>query len=309
MNDITVFLLCHNREKYSIMSIESILAQTCSNFNFIVSDNSSNNSLHEIIKDRYSNVEYISQSGGKLESFFEHFNKIKSIVKTEYVVMFHDDDIMLPNFIERMYDEIQLNKDAIAIAANGIPIDENDDYIRGEENLCVISDTNTKKFSSKKEILKQYLALDFGGAAPFCSYVYNTKKIKDINMDYNRGRKYCDTIFLMDIVEFGEIIWINQPLVKVRVHDKHISSSCGVLDYKSFLHVLKMDGGYGVDSKYIEEYRFRNLFSVLKRKNKYPLPSLKYLLYNFFKVMLYSASLRNLVVLKCFNHLKSFKKK
>jgi len=307
MNKLTVVLACHNRVEVAVEAIESILQQSSKDFDFIISDNSSNNLLLDIIKDRFPSVKYLSQSSSGLNSFFAHFNSIISSVDTEYVVVFHDDDIMLPNFIDTVLNNIKSHKDAAAIATNGVSIDIDGNDIYDSK----VFDKNDKliKFYSKSDILRQYLAWDFGRAAPFCSYAYNIEKIKGLELDYKRGRKYCDTVFLMDILERGDIVWINECLVKVRIHANHISSSCGVLDYKAFLYIVKNEVRDYVDIQHIKEYRFRNLYYALKRINRWPLPALKYFLFNIFKVMFYSKSFRRFFVLKIASYFKLGKNK
>jgi len=287
---LTVFLLCHDRPYRAVAAIESILQQTNNDFSFVISDNSSNNVLFDIVTDKFPSIEYISQSGANFTSFFSHFSSLLLMSKTQYVVMFHDDDIMEPNFVEMVLNKIKLEPDAAAIATNGNYIDADGDDIGNGTAFSKKGDDI--RYRDRSEILQQYLAWDFGGIAPFCSYVYNLKYTGGLFLDYSRGRKYCDTVFLMDIINRGNIIWINKPLVKVRIHDNHISSSCGILDYKAFLYVVKTECRDTVNKIYCDEYRFRNLYYVLKRKNKWPFPALKYFFYNILKVMFYSRTFR-----------------
>ena len=73
MNELTVALMCHNRPKTAVEAIKSILDQTLNNFDFIVSDNSTNNELQNILSKDFSKVESIVWDPHH-KTLFEHFN-------------------------------------------------------------------------------------------------------------------------------------------------------------------------------------------------------------------------------------------
>ena len=49
MKDLTVFILTHNRGEMLLETINSVLNQTCHDFKFIVSDNSSNDDTARLL--------------------------------------------------------------------------------------------------------------------------------------------------------------------------------------------------------------------------------------------------------------------
>ena len=126
--------------------------------------------------------------------------------------------------------------------------------------------------------MERYLIWDKGGAAPFDSYAYNLSKIKNLGIDFNRGRHYCDTVFVLDVVTKGEIIWINEPLIKVRQHKGQVSEVCDVRDYKSFISTMIKELGGDIDQFSIDEYRFRNLLYRLRKRKHFPFPAIKFFL-------------------------------
>jgi hypothetical protein len=136
------------------------------------------------------------------------------------------------------------------------------------------------------------LSFKLGGAAPFSSYVYNHDLTSNIPMDWTQGRAYFDTIFLSRIAETSKVMWINEPLVNIRCHDRRISTDCGVRDYKAFIKLVECRFKDGLANVDIIEYRYVHLYFYLKQRNYYPVPALKYLARYFIFLIVSSESFR-----------------
>ena len=98
-------------------AIKSILNQTEKNFKFIISDNSSNKELSDLVKSEFSSLEYISWFPGM--PAFEHFKKVISLINTKYFVLFHDDDTMESEFVKIILDQFHLTPNVAAVGTNG----------------------------------------------------------------------------------------------------------------------------------------------------------------------------------------------
>lgn len=300
MNVLTVVLLCHNRPVFAVEAIQSILNQSISTFDVVISDNSSNKHLQDIVDIDFPSLEYKSWFPGI--PAIEHFRKVISSVVTPYFVMFHDDDVMEPDYVRTILRQFSLTPNAAAVGTNGIMINSDGSQIEmgvtGNTHVFASSDTNIV-FREKNKFLLQYLAGDFGGAANFSSYAYNAKLIKGIYPDLSKCRYYFDTIFLSKMLERGPIVWINEPLVRLRIHDTTISSSCGVRDYKSFISLIANEPGTRIKQIYIDEYHFANLYVALEKRGRgMPYPALRFLICVFPKLVVSSRTFRRRVLNK-----------
>ena len=296
MSLITIVLMTYNRPVLAVNAIESILSQSEKDFRFVVSDNSSNKELQGVLKSRYPDIEYKSWFPGMPLS--EHFKKVISLVDTPYFVMFHDDDSMEPDYVKRILAEFKKNPLAAAIATNAWKMDMNGENI--QDQMFFVSPNQSETIVSESDLLCRYLAGDFGGVSAFCSYAYNTDLIKGLFPDYVKWKNYCDTLFLVDVVGRGSIIWINDPLVRVRVHDSNVSSGSGVRDYKLFVTQIQKRFSSTIKQRYIDEYRFLRLFFALKKNRKRPLPAIKFFTLVFPKLILSSHSFRKRMFKKIF---------
>jgi glycosyltransferase involved in cell wall biosynthesis len=288
--------MSHNRSALAVNAIESILNQSEKDFRFVVSDNSSNKDLEEVMQSRFPEVEYKSWFPGMPLS--EHFKEVIALVDTPYFVMFHDDDSMEPNYIKRILEAFKKEPHAAAIAANAWKMDKEGNKIADE--TFFVSSNQTETIVSESDLLCRYLAGDFGGTSAFPSYAYNTELIKGLFPDYVKWKNYCDTLFLVEVVGRGPIIWISDPLVRVRVHDSNVSTDSGVRDYKLFVKQVQKRFSSTIKQRYIDEYRFLRLFFALKKNRKRPLPAIKFLTLVFPKLMICSHSFRKRILKKIF---------
>jgi glycosyltransferase involved in cell wall biosynthesis len=285
--------MCHNRPKTATEAIESIINQSTNDFIFIISDNSTNNDLYDIVKKKFPTVKYMRHSK-VLISLFAHFTKLLSVVTTQYVALLHDDDMVHPNFVKAVLQQISHTPNIAAIGVNGSCIDVNSKDLPG---LHFIPEKNgLKTFEKPIQMINQYLTFENGGGAAFCAYVYNMNLIYNLKLDYSRGRYYCDTVFLLDVLERGRIVWLNEPLVKVRIHDEHITANCGVRDYKSFISIIEMDFEGLYKQNHLDEYHIKRLYFTLKTKSKWPVPAVKFLLIKGIKLLFISKIFRRKVL-------------
>jgi glycosyltransferase involved in cell wall biosynthesis len=293
MNLLTIVLLTRNRPVYAVGAIESILNQSEKNFKFVVSDNSTNKELQEIMNSRFPEVEYNSWFPGV--SLMEHFKKVISQIDTQYYVMFHDDDLMEPDYVSRVLEEFKKMPSAAAIGTNAWLIDENGENI--DNQMTYVGPEQIRVITSEKILLRQYLSNDFGGVVAFCSYAYNSELIKGILPDTSKWH-YFDTYFLMEIAGRGPLLWINEPLINARRHKNTVSSDSGVRDYKPILNVGRDLLGPIIKQRHLDEYRFLRLLFALKARGKLPIPALKYFFIIFLKLVFLSYSFRKRILRK-----------
>jgi glycosyltransferase involved in cell wall biosynthesis len=295
MSLITIVLLCHNRPIYAMNAIKSILSQSEKDFRFVVSDNSTNRELRDIMKAHFSKVEYKSWFPGV--PFLEHFKRVILLVDTPYFVMFHDDDSMEPNYVSRVLEEFKRMPSAAAVGTNACLIDGSGDKIQNQ--TIYTGPEKIKIIKCKKTLLRQYLSCDFGGVMPFCSYAYNSEMIKGVLPNVSM-KDYFDTYFIMEVVDRGPLVWITEPLVGSRRHKDNRGHTSGVGAYKPLLNIAQDMLGPIIKQIHLDEYRFLRLFFALKERNKLPLPALKYLVSALPRLMVSSHSFRKRILKKIY---------
>ncbi len=275
MTELTIVLLCHNRPGLAKRAITSILGQSNTQFNLIISDNSTNKDTRHIVQSEFPNLEYVSYFPEI--AVFDHFKRAILSIRTRYFVLFHDDDVMGSNYVEQVLRAFKKNNSLVAVATNNGSIDVNGKINAAKTGISIEKDLLIQK--PRDLLLRYLLSEDGGGAAPFCSYAYRTEKINGLFPDYNKGRNYCDTIFLVEVLSRGNFLWLKDPLINVFSNPDNLSHHSGARDYKSFVSYVKSNYSSEVDKLEIEQYRCLRLLWVLKNRGKMPYPALKYFMF------------------------------
>ena len=253
MTSLSIILLTHNRTSQAFEAILSVLEQTKHDFELTVSDNSDTDSLGSLIqsnieiKPSLSRVIYIKRP--KLLPALEHFNLCLDEVSTDYFCLFHDDDLMLPSFVENFFKAQNKFPHAAAFGNNAIA---EKNGVKGKiffQSVGPYTIVLTPKVLAEKYFSRHQL-----GVAPFPSYVYKKSAIKSLHFHPGWG-KYGDVTWLLSVACHGEIVWLNKPLMVYRLHDGNDSLTESRRDRLRFLAFIKKNVdkfGLGL----LRDYRF-----------------------------------------------------
>lgn len=122
---VSIVLPVYNGEKYLALAIESILAQTYSNFELILVNDCSTDSTEEIIKEYASKDERIvylkNERNLKLPA---SLNRGFSVAKGQYLTWTSDDNLYMPTAIERMAQFLDQHPDIALVYCDLNYIDE-----------------------------------------------------------------------------------------------------------------------------------------------------------------------------------------
>ena len=232
--NLTIFLLTHNRPHRAIEAIHSILAQSDQRFKLIVSDNSDNKELASLLGSLMPSLEYIYRNNnGACLPAFEHFNLCISEVKTQYFALLHDDDLILSNYVADFWQTQQSHPDAIAFGCNA-----KIRQVSGNERLSFLSSGNYSTILDARDLAWRYFGRHQLGIAPFPFYIYNKRAIGNARFSSQYG-KYGDVAWLMDLANKGEMIWANKPTGIYQHHDGNDSNLESRGSRLSFLSYLK----------------------------------------------------------------------
>jgi len=235
---IQIVILSRDRPDYLKKTIQSVLNQSLltAKIKIIVSDNSEKSEVKKMI-DRYyfdSNLKYIRREPPVLA--IDHFRLVISECKEEYLVLFHDDDIMHPDYIETMLPFVQ--KNVAAVGCNSL-------VFKNDLEKATYKPHNfqaPKTFTSEKEFLEQYLP-GSGWLAPFPGYMYNSEILKKIKLKRVTARGlYSDVLLLSSLLDYGKIIWIPNFLMYYRLHSSNESNNLYMSEVITMLNRMKHNG-------------------------------------------------------------------
>ena len=265
MYDLSIIILSHNRPKFLKETINSFINNKFPNEIISIQDNS--NSQY---KDQISNISKkynINITFNNTKSLFENFNDAISNCSSKYLIIFHDDDMINIDF-KSFYANLNLfveYRNCICLNFNAQNFKENLTF--SKKNW--LSKEKTLKLS-KKELVIRYLDNDRGGVAPWSGYIYNLSKYKKIILNImtklDNKDPYFDTHLIINLLNYGEIYWIDKVSYVIRLHSQSISYKT-LTSYKKFInYVLKFHNS--INKRSILKYRYRNLLVLLSKKKK-----------------------------------------
>ena len=237
--NIQFYILSRNRPDYLRVTLDSLLKQNHSliKFEIIISDSSDNEDVYKMINEDYAhkNIRYIKRIG--VTSHMGHTQLVVSELNSEYSVIFHDDDILHPDYMTVMSSFLSKN-DAAAIGCNCMNFkdDISDPKKFLDPKLRINNLSSPIIFNNEKDFLERYLPGNDGNA-PFPSYMYRTKFLKQAMLKIPVTGKHADVSILSSHLNYGTIVWLEKPLMYYRIHDSNdtvieqITSSISLFNY------------------------------------------------------------------------------
>lgn len=233
-------------------AILSIAMQNNKNFKLIISDNSSDDSLKDMLiqhafNSNQINFDYIKRD--KVYSAYDHFNLCLNEVDTDYFCLFHDDDLMLSNFVGNFWEALSSYPDLIACGMNA-------QLDRKNEPTKLFFQHYLKYIGpiSAKNLAERYFGRHQLGIAPYPSYIYKKSVMNGMSFNINNG-KYGDLIWLIEMASRGQMIWVNVPSMIYCLHDSNDSLKESRKDRLKFLAYLKRNKDH-LGIKILSDYRF-----------------------------------------------------
>ena len=120
---ISIALATYNGEQFIRQQMDSILAQTMSDYEIVICDDCSTDETISILENyasRYSRIKIFKNKQNL--GFKKNFEKAISLCRGKYIALCDQDDIWNPDHLEILYSEISTND---CICANAQMIDDN----------------------------------------------------------------------------------------------------------------------------------------------------------------------------------------
>jgi glycosyltransferase involved in cell wall biosynthesis len=210
---LSVCMPVYNGSDFIAKSIESVLAQTYEGFYLNIFDNCSTDSTPDIIKqfndsriNYYRNEKNIGHVGNQ--------QRCIERCETEYVNIWHDDDIMLPDNLERKMQILEKNSNVGLIFSSVDLIDENDNLLPFKWN----EECSKDYIENGRSLFEKYIKMMHFGALFFIGAVIGRNKILTSAGGFSPdfSRLTCDSALWLRALLLTDAACIGEPLVKYR---------------------------------------------------------------------------------------------
>ncbi|GAB6072196.1 hypothetical protein JCM14244_05730 [Venenivibrio stagnispumantis] len=195
---VTAVMPVYNHEKYVAEAIKSVINQDYENIEFIIINDGSTDNTHDVImsfinecKNRFVRFEYRNRENRGTAATL---NEMLDWAKSKYFTQIDADDIMLPDKVSLLVNELENLDDSYAVAfGDNSFIDENSNKIYLEFGTwrTISAEKRTNSFLEfhtygrninyrDKEVFGSYKTLLAGNYLPANGYLAKTEKIKEV---------------------------------------------------------------------------------------------------------------------------------
>ncbi|EMQ5464458.1 glycosyltransferase family 2 protein, partial [Campylobacter coli] len=134
---VTVIMPAFNRENYISFAIESILNQDYLNFEFIIIDDCSTDATYNIIQEYAKRDQrIIVLRNKKNKGIVYSLNRCLERSRGKYIARMDDDDISLPERIEKQVNVMEKDISIVVAGTYFKPMDENLEFFGNWVNVC-----------------------------------------------------------------------------------------------------------------------------------------------------------------------------
>lgn len=218
-----ILMTSYNGEKYIEKQIESIRCQSSENWQLLIRDDGSKDRTIEIIHafmqadDRIKLIQNDSMRYGPYLNFWSLIKYAKNLPQYDYYFFSDQDDIWLPDKLEKMTAAIDDKRDIPVLAyADMEVIDESDKLVyKSLDEIIGISEKGI------------YLEFFVHGYVSGCAAVINRKLFESVPV-YPLDRKSVnimshDNYFTKFAIATGEVVWLDFPVIQYRRHSENVT--------------------------------------------------------------------------------------
>ncbi len=213
MPKVSVGIPVYNAEAYIGAAVQSVLNQTLKDFELIITDDQSTDRTPEIIQ-KFSDPRIRYYRNEKRLGPPGNFNRCIKLADSEYISIFHADDLMEPENLEKKKAFLDSNPEAGFVHSNIFRVDSAGKVL-GEHWHCPAEKDTL--FTGKKVFLELFDGINFI-CAP--SVMMRRECFRRTGKFEETLLHACDWEMWMKTALFFKVGYLAEPLVRYRVHEQ-----------------------------------------------------------------------------------------
>ena len=248
-NNLEIFIQTYNRAEFLAQTLKSLCKQSAQGFDIIIADNASTDNTKEIVeraKQQFPNRNIVFFASEKNIGGPENTKRIISTAKKEWTMIFHDDDLIHPDYIKNAMDLLEKIPDAVTVSCTYIPYESP-------------RDEDWENFSSKAYIgdEKEFASLLVRGITHnFASAIYKTSLLKQHEVNMDLYGKISDRPFMLEIGKHGKNIVLKDPYIRYRLHAGQDSNTASTGPFDSEYFALMNNYKSILGNSWFDKYGF-----------------------------------------------------
>lgn len=214
---ISIVTASYNYENYIKETIESVIAQTYTNWEMIIVDDGSKDNSVEVIKsycEKDSRIKLYQHEGGVNKGLVETVKLGIEKAKGEWIAFLESDDSIVPEYLEEKFKVLEQNSD-VNFIFNDVNMFGNNEIIEKYNKHFAKSKEILSQYSYPANLLKHFLKINL---VPTFSAVMIKKEIL-IQIDYDVAFKpLLDWYLWSQLAKNNKFYYLDKKLTNWRMH-------------------------------------------------------------------------------------------
>lgn len=221
---LTIAIPTYKRPIYLMQAIDSAINQKNIKLDYeiIVVNNDPESDMSDLLS-RYKDINNVSFfKNEKNLGMLGNINRCVELAKGEYIAYLHDDDLLLPNYIEEIQESIEKLNPACIIPTRYLLFDNKSALEKKRRNKKIISQIITLGYLFRKNCTRIYPEDNIFSwqncyGAPSCGVVFKKSAILEHGLFFPEGTYSWDYISFLHLNERENIYIIHKPLSVYRM--------------------------------------------------------------------------------------------
>lgn len=208
MPKVSVIIPTYNRARFVGEAIDSVLAQTYKDYEIIVVDDGSTDNTQEVLKHYGHKIRYFRQENKGISAAR---NLALEKARGEYIAFLDDDDLWLPEKLEKQIDVLERNPDLAFVASET-------HVINGKGEIIDRFKRGKGDVETFENLRQQYFV-------PMLTTVVRRKCLDSVG-GFNPSLPICqDHDLWLRLAKIYKFRYIDVPLAKYRMHANNITKN------------------------------------------------------------------------------------
>ncbi|GEM_PF-1257475 len=217
---VSIMITAYNRPEYFKIALESALNQSYKNIEIVICDNSTNNSVRDVVKDYLKSPLIRYYKNEKELDVIDNFNKAVNLAKSEYICFLMDDDIYNRDKLKVMMNYFIQDSSLALVTSHRQAIDKNGDVINSINETQKLFYKPT--YISENDLKKLFIQTRTNYIGETTTPLFKKEYLEKGIFGCYEGRNYSvisDMVTWIRMSEKGRIIYLSDTLSYYRIHE------------------------------------------------------------------------------------------
>jgi glycosyltransferase involved in cell wall biosynthesis len=271
MARIDIFISAYERPEWTTRAVSSILGQTFTELSLTVSDDSASDAVRSAVEQFMKDKRFRYVAHTPRVGMAGNWNDCILMSESEFVAVFHDDDIYEPSMVQRAIAFLDSQQNVVFVHTAGVYIDEMEREV-GPARQPWAPITSGSEFRSR--LIRSQTS---GVICP--SVVTRRRAYELVGLFLERPGAGNDKEMWLRLAQLGDVGYIDEPLIRNRIrtgarHEKDLASGWSVDTTYLLLEIARLAPlAYG-DSI---AGRLHGEWDFLRLRNQMPLSTIAFL--------------------------------